>query len=224
MGQVDIAPVRNRTLSAHVVDQLHDAIVGGKIVPGTKLLEVELAQQLGVSRGPLREAIRVLVEQGLVTHVPYTGNFVTRITPGQLKEIYSFRSALERFAFGLLWDRRSGAYHEELDRRHLELRKAIDAGDGILAIAAELHLHSFAYEFSGHGLLLESWNNLRGRLQVYFILHQRAHHRPGPARDAHDRYVALAKGDDLEAMLAHIGEHMQQGLDTVIAFIRTRQP
>ncbi len=224
MAHVDLVPVRNRTLSAHVVDQLREAIVCGHIAPGTKLLEVELAQKLGVSRGPLREAIRVLVEQGLVTNVPYTGNFVTRITPEQLEEIYSFRTVLERFAFSLLWDKRTAAYHEELDRRHLELRTAIDKGDGALAIAAELRLHSFPYEFCGHGLLRESWNSLRGRLQVYFTLHQRAHDRPGPARDAHDRYVALAKGDDLDAMLEHIAEHMQQGLHTVIEFVRSQQP
>ncbi len=219
MSDLDLAPARDRTLRAHAVEELRLAIVSGRLTPGAKLTELELAQQLGVSRGPLREAIRALIGQGLLRTVPYTGVFVADVTPKNLREIYSFRTELEQFAFRLLWPIRDDSFATQLARRHDKLRAAVGRDDGATAIARELELHSLPYEFAGHDLLLESWENLRSRLQFYFSLHQRAHGRHGPRRDAHEIYVKLALGHDLEAMLDHITEHMQQGLSRVIDFV-----
>jgi DNA-binding GntR family transcriptional regulator len=86
-------------------------------------------------------------------------------------------------------------------------------------IEDELHLHSWSYELSGHQLLLQSWNRLMPNLQFYFAMHQQAHDRPGPKRHAHDIYLELACGDDLEAMLEHLLDHMRQGLEATMSFI-----
>ncbi len=208
-----------RTRRDHVVEHLRDAILAGEIAPGAKLIEADLSRQLGVSRAPLREAIRELVEQKLLQSVPYTGTFVAEITARELDEIYSMRAVLESFAFRLLWDRRDASFREELNRRHQALLGAIDAGDGGAAIKTEMHLHSYAYEFAGHRILLDTWQALRGRLQFYFAIHQQAHHRHGPRRNAHDLYVEMARGDDLNVMLEHIQTHMRQGLDAVIDYL-----
>lgn len=202
-----------------MVEHLRDAILAGEIAPGAKLIEADLSRQLGVSRAPLREAIRELVEQKLLKSVPYTGTFVPEITASELNEIYSMRAVLESFAFRLLWDRRDAGFREELNRRYQALLDAIDADDGGAAIKTEMALHSYGYEFAGHRILLDTWQALRGRLQFYFAIHQQAHRRHGPRRDAHDHYVELAVGDDLDAMLEHIQTHMRQGLNAVVDYV-----
>jgi len=215
-----IHPLADNTLRSRTVDQLKRLIVCGELSPGARLTETELATALGISRGPLREAIRELVDLGLLVSKPYKGLFVRQITRKDLEEIYSLRTALEQFAFRQCWDRRSPKALADLKARNQTLAATIEAGeDSFRAIEDELHLHSWCYELSGHELLQQSWNRLRPNLQFYFAMHQQAHQRRGPSAQAHDRYMDLACGNDLDAMLEHLEQHMQQGLATTMRFI-----
>jgi DNA-binding GntR family transcriptional regulator len=210
---------KTETLREQTVEVLRNAIIGGQIQPGNKLVETQLAGQLGVSRGPLREAIRQLVEEGLVENVPYQGTYVKTLTAKDIEEIYSFRTALERFAFQSAWPRRNDDFFAEINMRHEALLNAIDSSESVPAIARELDLHGLVYEYADHQILLDTWTMLRSRVQVYFAFHQCAHNRHGSARDAHIKYIACAKGDSLESMLDEIKTHMQLGLDRLRQFV-----
>lgn len=212
------------TFREHIASQLRAAIFAGEIPPGAALVESTLARQFQVSRGPLREAMRQLIEEGLLVTVPYTGTHVIGLSVKDVREIYSMRVMLERFAFELAWDRRDGAFEAELRRRHAALASAIDAGDDAGSIMAELNLHGLIYEWAGHDLLLRTWNGLRGRLQLYWAAHHRAHAMRGPKRDSHDSYLAAALGTDLEAMRQEIGEHMRRGGEQTERFLRDTPP
>ncbi len=206
-----LGPVPKSTFRAHIADRLRAAILSGALAPGQQLVEAALAEQFGVSRGPLREAIRQLIGEGLLVTIPYTGTYVTGISVEDVREIYSFRTALETFAFELAWPRRGQGFGPELARRHALLTAAIDAGDDPASILAELDLHGLVYEATGHRLLRNAWDGLRGRLQLYWAAHHRAHGIRGPKRDAHDSYVAAATGASLDAMRDEICDHMRRG-------------
>ena len=104
-----IKPLDDQTRRGQIVKALRDLVLGGELMPGTRLTETDLAGRLGVSRAPLREAIRELVNIGLLVSVPYKGLFVRTITRRDLEELYSLRTALEQFAFAQTWDKRSPA-------------------------------------------------------------------------------------------------------------------
>ena len=212
------------TFREHIAARLRGAILAGEIPPGAQLVEANLAAQFNVSRGPLREALRQLVEEGLLVTVPYTGTHVISLSVEDVREIYSMRIMLERFAFEQAWDRRDAAFRRELLRRQAALTACIDAGDDAASIQAELELHGLAYEASGHRLLQRTWQSLRGRLQLYWAAHHRAHGTRGPRRDAHDTYVAAALGDDLAAMLAEVASHMGRGAEQTEKFISFPPP
>lgn len=217
---VGLRPVDDQTRRGQIVRRLRDLIVSGAVLPGQRLTETELAAQLGVSRAPLREAIRELVDSGLLVSVPYKGLSVRSVTRRDLEELYSLRTVLEQFAFRQCWDRRDDAACDDLKRRNTDLARVVTAGeDPILAIELELKLHAWCFELAGHRLLRESWERMKPNLQFYFTLHQKAHGRTGPLREAHDVYVRCACGDDLDAMLAHLEAHMRQGLETTKSFI-----
>lgn len=206
-----ISKLPRATFREHIADRLRSAILSGELEPGAALVETSLAERFSVSRAPLREALRQLVEEGLITTVPYTGTHVIDLTVDDVREIHSLRTTLERFAFAQAWPKRDAAFGKELRRRKAALTKTVDRGDDLASIAAELELHGLVYETSGHRLLQRSWTDVRGRLQLYWAAHHRAHGKRGPRRDAHDGYVAAALGDDLEAMHAEIDDHMLRG-------------
>src|SRR3712207_678673 len=132
------APLPKSTFRDHIVEQLRSSIFAGTILPGSQLVEAALARQFQVSRSPLREALRQLIEEGLLITVPYTGTHVISLSLKDVREIYSMRVTLERFAFEQAWDRRDQAFAVELRRRRAALSDAIDAGDENGSILAEL--------------------------------------------------------------------------------------
>lgn len=213
--------VPKSTLRAQVAERLRAAILAGDIPPGAPLVETALSERLEVSRGPLREALRQLIEEGLVVTVPYTGTHVAPLSVEDVHEIYSLRTVLETFAFEQVWERRDDCFHAELHRRNEALIATIDAGDDRASISTELELHGLVYEASGHRLLQRAWHGLRGRLQLYWAAHHRAHGRRGPRRDSHDSYIATALGGDLAAMRLEVADHMQRGVEQTELFLRT---
>ena len=212
------------TFRQHIAELLRSAILAGDIAPGAQITESALAAQFEVSRGPLREALRQLVEEGLLVTVPYTGTHVITLSVDDVREIYSMRLTLERFAFEQAWDKRGDAFKCELLQRQSALTACIDAGDDEASIRAELELHGLVYESSGHQLLQRTWQSLRGRLQLYWAAHHRAHGTRGPRRDAHDSYVRAALGDDLQVMLDEITSHMGRGAQVTERFLQSISP
>jgi DNA-binding GntR family transcriptional regulator len=212
------------TFRQHIAELLRSAILAGDIAPGAQITESALAAQFEVSRGPLREALRQLVEEGLLVTVPYTGTHVIELSVDDVREIYSMRLTLERFAFEQAWDKRNDAFKRDLLERQSALTACIDAGDDEASIRAELELHGLVYEHSGHRLLQRTWQSLRGRLQLYWAAHHRAHGTRGPRRDSHDSYVRAALGDDLQAMLDEITSHMGRGAQVTERFLQSASP
>ncbi len=207
------------TLRAHVAERLRTAILAGDIAPGTALVETALSQRFDVSRGPLREALRQLIEEGLLVTVPYTGTHVAALSVEDVREIYSLRTVLETFAFEQVWERRGAGFRAELRHRNDRLIATIDAADDRASILTELELHGLVFEAAGHKLLLRAWQGLRGRLQLYWAAHHRAHGRHGPRRDSHDSYISAALGSDLDAMRREIAGHMRRGAEQTEKFV-----
>jgi len=216
-----VTSIKRETMAAQICTMMRAAILAGEFEPGEAVTEIALAERFGASRAPMREALRQLIDQGLVVSVPYTGTRIVDLSVKDINDIYSMRICLEIFTFEQVWDRRSHDFKEELLARHRNLLEAIDAQDDVRAIDAELDLHGLAYEWSGNGILASIWSGIRGRLQVYWAAHHRAHGIAGPKRDSHEEYIRLALSDDLAAMKAEIQTHMQRGLKKTKAFVDT---
>jgi len=215
--------VTKLTLRDQVAEMLRNAILLGDIPPGAALVEATLAREFAVSRGPLREAMRQLIDEGLLVNVSYTGTTVAQLSIKDIQEIGSMRALLESFAFEHVWDRRDRAFCKEMQRRHDVLKSAILNRNELDSIVAELDLHGLVYERSDHQLLYASWLGLRGRLQLYWSAHHRAHGSRGPQLEAHDAYCAIALGDSLDAMKAEISDHMRRGMEKTKSLLENNE-
>ncbi|WP_108260764.1 GntR family transcriptional regulator [Mangrovicoccus ximenensis] len=211
--------IKRETMGSQLGSLLRGAILSGEFAPGAPVTETALSVKFGVSRGPMREAMRQLTDEGLLVAIPYTGTRVLQLTSADIEDIYSMRICLEIFAFEQIWDRRGETFRAALEARHAALLEAIDAGDDIGSIGAELDLHGLAYETCGNGILLSSWRGIRARLQLYWAAHHRAHGITGPKRESHDDYVRLALEGSCERMKEEIRGHMRRGLDKTMAFV-----
>lgn len=219
-----IEPVTPRiTLRTEVGERLRQAILEREIAPGSKLIESRIAQDFGVSRAPLREAISALVEEGLLISKPYAGYYVQSLSEQSLRDLYAMRKVMETFAFELLWPQRNELFFNTLKQRHEVLKATILRQEKLPAIKAELSLHATAFEFCGNEILLNTWRNLSGRLQLYWSLHQDIHGRKGARMDAHDSFVALACADSWDKMREDIAEHVQRGLEHVVLSVKAQQ-
>lgn len=216
--------LKRQTMREQIAVSLRKAIMSGEFSPGSQIVEAELAQSFGVSRGPLREALRELIEEGLLISIPYTGTRVAELSLKDIDDVFSLRTELEIFAFRRVWPLRDDAYRAELSRRHEALKSSVLAGDEEGAILAELALHSHVYESCEHPLLLQMWRTLAGKLQLYWAAHHHAHGRRAPRIDGHEAYLACALGDDLEAMMQEVRTHMLHGFEKTRAFLIARGP
>ena len=212
-----LSEIRPLTLSVQVRDMLRDQIMAGELSPGERLTEIDLSRRLKVSRGPLREAILQLTEEGLLVKKTYKGLRVRSISLRELEELYSMRTTLERFAFKKAWGKKTDAALEDLRARFDYLEQSRNAQDISAAVNGEIHFHSWVYELSNHSLLQSHWRKLVPLMRIYMSIHNRQHGVCGVFMDANYTYLNLAQGDDLAAVLLHIKDHMQTGLDEVYA-------
>ena len=133
------------------------------------------------------------------------------------------RTALEQFAFTLAWDKRTPDALNDLKGRYDQIVSAQAHGDQATAIECETRFHSWVYELTGHALLMSHWNRLIPLVQIYLSLHHRMHGSHGEFRHMTSEYLRIASGDSLDKMLAHISEHMKQGLAAVIEAVPESQ-
>ncbi len=210
-----LSEIRPLPLSGQVRDMLRDRITAGDLAPGERLTETDLARRLNISRGPLREAILQLTEEGLLIKSPYKGLRVRSISLRELKELYSMRTMLERFAFEEAWEKRTDAALDDLRARYAALDQSRQAQDISAAVNGEITFHTWVYELSAHSLLQAHWQKLVPLVRIYMSIHNRQHGVAGVFMEANDEYVKLSQGDDLAPVLDHIKDHMQKGMDAV---------
>lgn len=218
--EAELSPIEDRTLRAQVRRQIRDKVLDGHFRPGEKLVETALSSQLHVSRAPLREALRELVDRGILVSEPYKGLRVRPVSERDLNELFSMRTALERFAFTLAWPRRDPKALAELDKRHDNLISVRATGEQAQAIEREIAFHSWVYETADHRLLMGHWARLSHLVSIYMSLHHNLHGSHGVFGEMTTLYRDLAHGDSLDAMLSHIDEHMVQGFDSVVKALK----
>jgi DNA-binding GntR family transcriptional regulator len=201
LASLDRSTLRERALQA-----LRGAILSGRYRPGDHLGEVELAGSLGVSRGTVREALRHLQQEGLVTAGNRGMLRVSSLSPHEVRELFRVREALEGLAV------RELIASSRRDSAVAALRTALDnlgdeSDDPAARIEADLAFHLRLCELAGNSMLVEAWQRLVGRMRVA-ILNDAAWQAPMMARDRHAPIVDAIERGDVPAALQVVEEHM----------------
>jgi DNA-binding GntR family transcriptional regulator len=203
------APLENRTLREQVVDHLREEILASRLAPGTELGETALARSLGISRGPLREALGQLTAEGLVTIVPRRGAVVTRLTRKEFIDAYQVREALESLAIRLAVPRLGGAEKAELHRMCDDMEARAAAGDTRGFFEINRAFHRLLVRASGNAKLEAVHTQLIG--QMGRLMSKSAELRGGLVQSAAEHRALLAAIDAGDAALSArlLEEHIE---------------
>lgn len=150
-----------------VFNTLRKAILTGELKPGERLMEIHLANRLGVSRTPIREAIRKLELEGLVIMIPRRGAEVAQITEKSLKDVLEVRRALDALCVELACDRISDGEKEQLKKACDEFARATTTKDATVIAKADVAFHDIIVQATGNQRLIQLINNLSEQMYRY---------------------------------------------------------
>jgi DNA-binding GntR family transcriptional regulator len=150
-----------------VFNTLRQAILKGELAPGERLMEIQLAERLGVSRTPIREAIRKLELEGLVLMIPRKGAEVAKISEKSLRDVLEVRRSLEELAIELACQRMTPEAVEELEKKQEEFKEAVEQGNPMEIAETDEAYHDVIYKGTCNDRLVQMINNLREQMYRY---------------------------------------------------------
>lgn len=174
----DLLPAQRKSLSDEVLDRLREGIVRGHFRPGHRLSESMLADAFGVSRGPVREALSQLQQEGLVALERHKGATVTRMSREDVEELYELRIDLERLAVKRAVRLISAGELEKMGSVVSAYREAVEGGIVQEAVDLDMRFHDLIYRAAHHTRLYSCWSTLL-RSQIHAFVFSRSVADPG---------------------------------------------
>ena len=199
---------------------LRQAILKGELEPGERLMEMQLAEQLGVSRTPIREAIRKLELEGLVLMIPRRGAIVAKITEKDLRDVLEVRSSLERLSTELACERICDSTIDELRKAQEAFKEALNQNDITLQAQRDVEFHDVIYKATDNLRLIQMLNNLREQMYRYrleYLKHDLAHQT---LIEEHEAIIEALSKRDKEAAIKIIVRHVYNQELTVMKKIQ----
>jgi DNA-binding GntR family transcriptional regulator len=209
----------SRVLGEHIAEQLREAIVTDRLKAGQRIVEREIAEAMQTSRGPVRDALLLLENEGLVVRYPHRGSFVAELTVKDVEEIYSLRQTIESLALKYLIKRATSEELDELDDLVQQMADKVETGYR-LSEATELDLafHRALCRLSGHGRALAAWEALSGQTRILLLSHRIRNPRDFQERavDWHRRLVDAIRKRDLERAQDELRKHLATTVDGLL--------
>ncbi|WP_053227728.1 GntR family transcriptional regulator [Solirubrobacter soli] len=186
----------SRTLPTQVADHVRELILDGKLAPGERIIEIDLAAELGVSRHTLRSALQTLTSEGLLEQSQFKSTHVTRPTARSVYETYTLRNALEAMACRLAAERAPHQGMPAVDEAISRMRAAAKAGDIEAMKAADFDFHVAVVELADHGQLRDHFHKLHAQTRLYLNLTSSFHYELDVIAQIHiDLADAIRAGD-----------------------------
>ncbi|WP_169333742.1 GntR family transcriptional regulator [Nocardia higoensis] len=207
---------REGTFAHRTEAVLRDMVLDGTLKPGERLNEVALAADLGISRGPLREAIQRLVSEGLLTVISHRGAFVRTFTRQEIVDLYELRTALELHAVRLLCRNAADADLADLEALQSAAQEKV-AATADTAYPAELDFHLQLLVLTNNQALLSAALETQRLLSLARTMSASKPTRARAAVVEHKELIAALKDRDLDRAIHRMEEHLQHSMESAIA-------
>lgn len=215
----ELEPVQRKSTAAIVADQLRSAIMYGSLPPGAQMGEAELASRLGVSRGPLREAMQRLVQEGLLHSEPHRGLFVTTLDADDVADIYLGRLAVERAACERIIRHHRVEAVAELTAAQARIVSAAGRGDAIELSDADQEFHETLVRVSGSPRLQRMAQTLLVEKRMCLTALQDKYTADAQTLvDEHKGLVDAIEAADEALLLRRLEAHMNDALERLNAY------
>ena len=206
-----------------VFNTLRQAILKGELKPGERLMEIQLANKLGVSRTPIREAIRKLELEGLVLMIPRKGAEVAQITEKNLRDVLEVRTALEELSVQLACDKMTEEEIEELKEARDYFRQTLQNEDITVIAKADVKFHDVIYRATDNERLIHILNKLREQMYRYRVEYLKREECHPTLLAEPDAIVEMIEKKDKEKATEVVCRHIDNQVKFVANTIREQQ-
>lgn len=198
-----------RTLREEVVIILRKRILSGDIKPGEKIKEVEISKELNISRGPVREALRQVEQEGLVTYSPNKGCTVKTISPNTMSEVYLLRSTLEVLAVKIYSGKMKESTINKLEELSKRLGKMAEKNDLNGIVETDEEFHEIIVKEAEVNLLYETWKRFEGENAAAYFTMKSSNLMPSSKylERNHNEIINTLKNGDLDEICKVIQTH-----------------
>ncbi len=205
-----------------VFNTLRQAILKGELKPGERLMEVQLANKLGVSRTPIREAIRKLELEGLVLMIPRNGAEVAEITEKNLKDVLEVRQALEKLAVQLACDQMTKMQIREIREAARAFQDVLESGNVTGIAEADEHFHDMINWATDNQKLIQILGNLREQMYRYRVEYLKDEAVYPQLLEEHESLIRAIERRQKDRAAEIICRHIENQADAITGTIRTR--
>ncbi|MBO5371242.1 MAG: GntR family transcriptional regulator [Lachnospiraceae bacterium] len=206
-----------------VFNTLREAILRGDLKPGERLMELQLAAKLGVSRTPIREAIRMLQQEGLAVTIPRRGAEVAGMTEKDMEDVLQIREALEILAVQLANEKMTDEQVEQLAEKVNAFEAALKTADLKLIAQADIEFHDFIYAAAENPKLLGMLNNLREQIYRYRVEYLKDEKNYPRLMEEHQQILDGLRRRDKEFVKKVTKEHVDNQANAVKNIIRMQE-
>lgn len=216
-----LSPVAQQSTPSMIANRVRQAIAQGEFAPGAQLFETELARQLGVSRGPLREGLQRLTQEGLLVSIRNRGLFVVHLTADDVRDMYLARGAIERGAAAVVVARDPVGGAEALEPVLEQMAQAAASGEARAVAEADIRFHEVLVECSGSERLarVHATQVTEARICIHAL---GSTHSSKEDRLAEHRRIADAlRAGDAETLDALLTQHMTDAVADLTALSET---
>ena len=204
-----------QTKNDMVYNALKEQIVTGEVMPGERITVMQVAAEFGVSAMPVREALKRLQQEGLVTITPHAGAQVVKYNDKQYQEITQIRILLEPYAAMLATQRLDGQDLEHLEKMLAEMELCVESGDSLTYSELNTKFHQYIYSCCGNATLIETINSLweKTRMSKNVFLMERD--RMPLSIQEHKECLECLRKRDPEAVREAFDRHKRRGFEAV---------
>jgi DNA-binding GntR family transcriptional regulator len=207
------------TIAQHAIEGLRRAIVGGELRPGQRVGQEELAERLGVSLAPVREALAVLEQEGQLTYIPRRGYFITELRLEDVVEIYALRELLEDRAAAQTLASIDEDAIARLELAARDCEAAAEAGDVSAELAANRRFHFALLESPQQTHALRLIRLLWDSTETYRAMYYNSPVARSESLRAHEKIVAAVRDRDPERLIAELDAHRDRALERLTAVL-----
>ena len=204
LGPTRIKPVSRKEA---VRIEIRRAIISGTLSPGDKLTETQLANNLGVSRPTIREALNALAEEGFVTKEPYRGLRVASLSSADVHDMAHTRNALDMVAIDAILADETGTKFQKIEESWSQYERDAFDPDPIVQHDSHLRLHRAIWEASGNDFLMKLWPVTAAQLTLAFAEDRRRHPDPNREYRIHQKLVSAIRTRDRATIETAVTEH-----------------
>ncbi|WGW11659.1 GntR family transcriptional regulator [Saxibacter everestensis] len=216
-GLDSVAPMRAQGTADLIADQLRERILDGSFAAGEPINEVHLAARLEMSRGPVREAVQRLVQEGLLTSVRNRGTSVVQLGQADIADIYQGRAAVEREAARVVINREHSELLTALDGVILQMRAALKGRSWGEVARADLKFHQTIVDAAQSRRLSKMFSTLVVETLLCIHMFENIYDPPEGIVAQHQRLIDLLRAGDEAAYLSEIDWHLKNSVKTLSA-------